>query len=92
MLWPSEGRCGHGGLTTIAFCMQLFTAEHLVMSALAHGASGCWVCQPAEATVLRAAAVCLYISDDTESTVPVIVAIRGRLVTTQSEPFRESKS
>lgn len=72
--------------------MQLFTAEHLVMPALAYGASGCQVCQPAEATVLHAAAVCLYVSDGTESTVPVIVAIRDRLITTQSEPFRESKS
>lgn len=46
---PVKGAAGHSGLspeddssvTAVAFCMQLFAAEHLVMPALACGASGC---------------------------------------------------
>lgn len=46
---PVKGAAGHGGLSeeddssvkAIAFCMQLFTAEHLVKPALACGALGC---------------------------------------------------
>lgn len=46
---PVKGAAGHSGLSAeddssvaaIAFCMQLFTAEHLVMPALACSASGC---------------------------------------------------
>lgn len=46
---PMKGATGHSGLgteddgsvTAVAFCMQLFSAEHLVTPALACGASAC---------------------------------------------------